>query len=244
MVNAEKKGVRVVQLELFRHGGKRAGAGRKPKGEQALCPRDARIGLASRFPVLVTVRVRTGLPSLRGTACTHVVFESLELASPGSGFRIVHGSVQTNHLHLILEACDADALARGMCGLLTRIARGLNRAWRRRGTVFTDRYHAHVLRSPLEVRRALVYVLHNAKKHGSLVRGVDPLSSGPWFDGWRESLDEKRTLAPRGQESPFAPARTWLLSIGWRRHGLIGLDESPLSAAHRARERARQPSSK
>ncbi len=171
---------------------------------------------------------------MRCGAYLRVVDESLGRASAESGFRIVHGSVQTNHLHLIVEARDAAALARGMCGLLVRIARGLNRAWGRRGKILADRYHACVLRTPLEVRRALVYVLHNAKKHGSLVRGVDPFSSGPWFDGWREPLDEGAVINLLRQNSPFATARTWLLSVGWRRHGLIGLGESPLPAARRA----------
>ncbi len=204
MAIARKTRGRTLQLALFRHGGRRAGAGRKPKGEQALCPRYVRPRLASRVPVLVTIRWLTGLPSLR---CA-------------TSLRVVHGSVQSNHLHLIVEARDAAALARDMCGLLVRIERGLNRAWGRRGKILADRYHA--------------CVLHNAKKHGSLVRGVDPFSSGPWFDGWRELLDEVAVLTLREQNSPFATARTWLLSVGWRRHGRIGLGESPLPAARRA----------
>jgi hypothetical protein len=70
------------------------------------------------------------------------------------------------------------------------------------------------------VRSALVYVLQNARHHGLRLLGIDPCSSGPWFDGWRQGI----VLAIG---SPGAPARTWLLREGWRRHGLIGIEECP-----------------
>ena len=62
------------------------------------------------------------------------------------GFKLVHYSVQGNHLHLLVEARDERALSRGMNGLGVRVARGLNRVMRRHGRVLADRYHAHILR--------------------------------------------------------------------------------------------------
>jgi len=116
-----------------------------------------------------------------------------------------------------------------MQGLLVRVARALNRAWARKGPVFLDRYHARALPSPLEVRRALMYVLHNARRHGLRIAGVDACSSGPWFDGW-----SRRVVAPK-RAFPGALARSWLLRLGWRRHGLIGTDETPRHAPLRIR---------
>ena len=43
------------------HGGRRAGAGRKPKGEKAGVSHRERAALAMRFPVHVTVKLRQGL---------------------------------------------------------------------------------------------------------------------------------------------------------------------------------------
>jgi hypothetical protein len=63
-------------------------------------------------------------------------------------------------------------------------------------------------------------VLQNAKRHGLRLLGVDPYSSGPWFDGWKQGI----VLASQG---PAARAKTWLLREGWRRHGLIGIEECP-----------------
>jgi REP-associated tyrosine transposase len=103
-----------------------------------------------------------------------------------------------------------------------RIARALNALWRRRGSVFADRFHERALRTPREVRAALVYVLQNARRHGIRVLGVDPYSSGAWFEGWTARITDATKLPPI-----LSGARTWLLGDGWLRHGRIRFDESP-----------------
>ena len=57
---------------------------------------------------------------------------------------VIEYSIQSNHLHFVAEAQDEIALARGMKGLLVRVAEALNRAWERTGRVVGDRYHARV----------------------------------------------------------------------------------------------------
>jgi hypothetical protein len=104
------------------------------------------------------------------------------------------------------------------------LARALNKLWNRKGSVFGDRYHARTLRTPREVRSALLYVLQNARHHGMRVRGIDPCSSGAWFDGWAQKV------AAPARPQAAAAAQTWLLRVGWRRHGLIRLDEEPRRA--------------
>jgi hypothetical protein len=98
----------------------------------------------------------------------------------------------------------------------------VNRLLCRRGHVWSDRFHSRMLRTPREVRNALVYVLNNFRKHVRSARGFDPCSSARWFDGWRG-------VRPMTTEKPMvAAARTWLAHAGWRlRLPLIGLAESP-----------------
>jgi REP element-mobilizing transposase RayT len=168
----------------------------------------------------VTVRLRPGLPSLRETAARVRVMRAFRGGRERFGFRLVQYSLQPNHLHLIAEAEDRTALSRGMQGLLVRIAHALNDLWKHAGSVFADRFHARALRTPREVRVALVYVLQNARRHGFSLRGADPCSSGPWFDGWKDLL---ATAVGR----PVVSAQTWLLCEGWRRGGLIGIEECP-----------------
>jgi hypothetical protein len=223
LASVMKRKPRQREFGFVNWGGKRRGAGRKPKGERAGVSHARRARLAARFPVLVTLRLCAGLPNLRFDDSHAVVKQALASGSR-EGFRVVHYSVQSNHVHLLVESRDERALARGMIGLGVRIARGLNRLWRRAGQVFADRYHAVLLRTPRAVRCALVYVLQNARKHGAWVaRRPDVYSSGEWFDGWRAT---GWNLA-QTSFSFLERARTWLLAVGWRRHGLIGVLEAP-----------------
>lgn len=219
---AEKS--RQLALPLHTHGGRRPGAGRKP-GPRPIVPRVAREPLASRYPVHVTLRVLEQVPSLRQEPMCSTLLEALAAGSDRLGMRVVHYSVQGDHLHLIVEARDATSLQRGVQGLSIRIAKALNRIMDNKGKVFADRYHARILRTPREVRAALVYVLGNAHKHerakGQRLVGVDPRSSGPWFDGWRNGTVVGRAAGPRAS----VPAGTWLLQTGWRRHGLLDVGE-------------------
>ena len=143
-------------------------------------------------------------------------------AANRDAFRVVHFSVQTDHVHLIVEADSRDDLRRGLNSLNCTAARAVNRAWQRSGPVWGDRYHARALTTPREVRNGLVYVLLNFRKHLRAPPLVDPLSSGAWFDGWSHNQE------PPSQPSPVAGPRTWLGTVGWRRAGgLIRTAETP-----------------
>jgi REP element-mobilizing transposase RayT len=207
-------------------GGKRKGAGRKPAGAKAGVPHQARPTLASRHPVHITLRVVPEVASLRTKEKLDALKRAFRAASDRGGFRLVHFSVQGNHMHLIVEASDRDVLTRGVKGLEVRVARRLNQLAGRSGRVFGDRYHAHQLKTPREVRAALAYVLLNHRRHGDAREGarIDRCSSGMYFDGWRLPV---RAPPPDPDGPVVAAPRTWLLSVGWRRRGLIGLSEIP-----------------
>jgi REP element-mobilizing transposase RayT len=171
--------------------------------------------------VHVTLRARAGLPSLRSPRAFGAVRRALSAASR-SDFRLVHFSVQSDHVHMIVEAQDKRALCRGLRGLTIRTARATNRALQRRGALWGDRYHARPLPTPREVRNGLAYVIGNFRKHRPADRSpIDPCSSAPWFDGFLETIPEPLDPAPTSR------SRTWLASTGWRRHGRISIHEGP-----------------
>lgn len=210
-----------------RWGGARRGAGRKrAPGRRPSVAHRARPQHDSRHPALITLRARPGVDWLR-TPVAYRALESALGAASRETFRVVHFSVQTDHVHLIVEAGSADASSRGLRGLAIRCALAVNRAMRREGALWGDRYHASALRTPRMVRNALVYVLANARKHLRVRGGLDPCSSARFFDGFREGADG---LASPIGEPPTRAARTWLLRVGWRRHGLLGRDEGPVAA--------------
>jgi hypothetical protein len=189
----------------------------------------------------VTLRVRPGVPSLRGGALVHEWRRSLAEANERGSFRVTHYALQGDHAHLIVEAHGKEALACGMKSIGARLARAVNRVGRRSGPVLDGRYHHRSLRSPREVRRALAYVILNARRHLAKSRGVsrsapahlDGASSARWFDGWRPEIASR--LPSASGTSEVARPRTWLLRVGWRRHGLIDPAEVPGVASTESR---------
>jgi len=214
------------------HGGWRPGAGR-PRG-RTRCAHVARAEFPRRHPQHVTLRVRAGVASLRRFRPLRAIKQAIARAQRGERFAVVHFAVLATHVHLIVEAEGATALARGMQGLAVRIARGVNRALDRRGELFAERYHARALTTPRQTRNALRYVMCNARHHTpSGVRlsrcWIDPCSSAAWFDGWREPIRAREPWLREllAEAPPTAPPSVWLLTTGWKRRGLLGFDEAP-----------------
>ena len=172
----------------------------------------------------VTLRARSGLPSLRSERI-HGMLRSVLLDQRkrryAAAFQVVEFSVQRDHLHLIVEAKGLAAhreLRSGVSGLVIAFAKRLNMMLGRRGKVWADRWHGRDLGSPTEVRNALVYVFRNVAKHGTRMIGdgvVDAVSSAPRFNGWTAPLGWTLDNGPW----PDTPPTTWLLGEGWRTRG-------------------------
>src|SRR5262245_2586566 len=156
-------------------------------------------------PAHVVLRIRRGLPWLR-TPKTHRVLErAFRNSKKKDGFRLIEYSVQQNHLHLVVEADHRRKLTRGMQGLMIRIAKALNRFWRRRlGHVFADRYFALAIVHHTQLWRTLRYVRMHGRKHGVWLRKdqPDPYSSGRWLTRWCQWDSVRRPLRSRPVEFP------------------------------------------
>ena len=150
MLNQMRKFRKRRQLDLhFRQrGGRRPGAGRKPVGDRAGVSHRTRNPVASRHPVHVTLKFRRELGNLRRQSTFNALERALVAGKVGRGFRVVHFSVQSDHIHMMCEAKDALSLGKGIQGLCIRMARALNTLLKRKGTVFADRYHAQILKTP------------------------------------------------------------------------------------------------
>jgi len=212
-------------------GGRRPGAGR-PRIHASRVAHETREKIPSGCPVHVTLKVRGDVPRLRTKRLVRAFRRSLAQGCERGEFRVVHYAIQTNHVHLLVEARGKAALARGMKSLGARFARAVNRTFARKGPVLRERFHHRALRTPAEVRNALAYVLLNVRKHWRERTGAAPparfdtASSGAWFDGWRRPPPGLDSEGPRD----VAPARSWLLRVGWRRRGLIDPLEVPGTA--------------
>jgi REP element-mobilizing transposase RayT len=229
-------------------GGKRVGAGRPRRNPAlALRPRGkgyvrhtARAEVDPRHPQHVTLTVLEDISHLRSRDMYAVVKHALRVAGEYDDFRIVHFSVQGNHIHLLVEADSKEALAKGMQGFEISLAKLINvvmtrkRRQKRKGQVFADRYHVRAITSVRGTRNALCYILNNWRHHPRSARGpllvdgkLDPYSSAILFAGWKEKTVPEIHIPP-DYEPPFVRApETWLLQKGWKRAKPISCWEVP-----------------
>ncbi|MEJ7596695.1 MAG: transposase [Kofleriaceae bacterium] len=160
-------------------GGARPGAGRKrnERGQDiAHAPRPA---LSSRHPIHVVLRVVKWMPRLREGQTYRQIRRVLLRYLGRDDFRVVHVSIQHNHLHLLVEAADQYALSRAMQSFAINAARAIRRSMRSHGKVFAYRYHATQIRTPYHARHALAYVLNNWRRHREDCASVHALAAKP-----------------------------------------------------------------
>jgi REP element-mobilizing transposase RayT len=231
---------RHVQQQLFRPGGNRRRAGRKPKGARAGSRHQARPAFKPNHALHVVLRIVPAVGNMRRRALYKAMREATITAALRERFRIVHISIQRNHVHMLAEAKDKLALARGMQGFQISAARHINTALavgyrRRRGSVFADRYHLEVITSPTRTRHVLNYVLNNWRKHKEDQQGlartwlVDPYSTGILFPDWKELEDRALMWPIRATYDPLVVRRpeSWLLRESWKRVGSISVHDVP-----------------
>lgn len=182
-----------------------------------------------RHPVQVTLRALPTAPPFRRQRTYEIIRTVFAQASVG-GFRVIHFSVQHDHIHLIVEAEEKAHLSSHLRSLIIRIAKRLNRVLGRAGRLWADRYHRCDLTSPRAVRRALVYVMCNFKNHvhRPFLDAFDVFSSAFWFKRWRRPFGLPARFLDDGTGPPVVDAETWLLSYGWQILGRpIDVDDTP-----------------
>jgi REP element-mobilizing transposase RayT len=234
---------RHLQLDLRfadRRGGRRRNKGGRPKkGERASERHEVRPALKASQPVHVILRSHKVVGTLRRREIYQAVRKAMQASLHRDNARIVHLSIQGTHIHMLVEAHDRMALARGMQGFQISAAKRINAAMskrlghRRKGTVFPDRYHARIITNPHQARNCLAYVLNNWKKHrehaSAWTRGwkIDAFSSASTFPGWSD-VDVTALGWPSTYEPlPVWEPKTWLLREGWKKYGLLRSTEVP-----------------
>jgi len=202
---------------IFQRGGKREGAGRPKKKKTKMCPQvHLKREAVGKYPVHITLRLVDGLPSLRSKKM-YRLFKMALLKGQCFGLNICHFSLLKNHFHLICEADDESGISKGMQSIAISLAKKINFECRRKGKVFFDRYHIHILKTLREVRTTLRYVLLNAAKHLKRAPYVDPYSSGCVFLDWKKLIGKKLRCCYSSEIAVIVSRPQYFgLKVGWK----------------------------
>jgi hypothetical protein len=111
----------------------------------------------------VTVRATATIAKL-GLQRAQRLLERARAAALRAEFHIIAVAARRRSIELVVEASDRYALARGMQGFEIRAARACNRAGKRSGCVFVDRYRALPL-ATVDARRAALAALSHHRAH-------------------------------------------------------------------------------
>lgn len=170
-----------LNLNRGRHGGRRTGSGRKRIHSRGVAHR-TREKVSSRTPCHVNFKFRCNIKNKFALRLLKRAIVRARL----TGLRVIHFSLQSNHVHLIIEPINNDILTKGMRSLTITFAKGLQK-----GKVQVERYHLHVLRSIKEARNAAFYVLFNKQKHEKgICSTIDEYTSLLGMKDWRKLVKE------------------------------------------------------
>jgi REP element-mobilizing transposase RayT len=156
------------------------GAGRKPisAAKRKYIPHRHRSEIPSGKPVHVTIKLNHGVV---GTLRNKILFKRIQRAitlARRKGIRLVHFTVQKDHIHLMIESENKIQLARSMQSLKISLAKSLLFLTQNKiAKVFKDRYHVHILKTLKEIKNTKLYILGNASKHGVIKDKFDTFSS-------------------------------------------------------------------
>ncbi len=167
---------RQQKLNIYRgkRGGRRPGSGRKRIHSKGVAHRH-REKVHHRHPMHINFKVVKGVSNLRNKTILKALKRAIVNARR-MGLKVNQYSLQSNHVHLVVEAGSNHILTKGMRSLTITFAKRINGIFKREGKVQKERFHLHILRTLREVKNALRYVLNNHEKHTGK-KGVDVYSA-------------------------------------------------------------------
>jgi REP element-mobilizing transposase RayT len=101
------------------------------------------------------------------------------------GLKIIHYSLEHDHVHLFAEGESNLILSKGMQGLGVSLSKRINNALKIKGQRYKTRYHLRVLKSATEVKNVINYILKNGIKHKRCKTVINAFNSAIVLHEWR-----------------------------------------------------------
>lgn len=93
------------------------------------------------------------------------------------GLKIVHYSLEHDHVHLYTECESNVILTKAMKAFGVSLAKNINKYFSSKGQVYKTRFHLRILKSASEVKNVINYILKNGIKHKRANSIFDPYNS-------------------------------------------------------------------
>lgn len=124
----------------------------------------------------LTIKVRENKADIKTKKILKALHHAIKRARLKE-LKIIHYTLEHNHLHLLVEASDNLILHKGMQALGITLSKAINKIKKLKGGVYKHRYHFRKLNSRRELINVLYYIFKNGIKHKRTLSMIDPYNS-------------------------------------------------------------------
>jgi REP element-mobilizing transposase RayT len=151
------------------------GAGRPAINDPGIRHRERPI-LTKPTSLHLTVKILRAKAKLKNKIILSILKRSIMNARK-KGLRVIHYSLEYDHIHLLIEADDNFILGKGMQAFGVTFSKALNRMRKMRGAVYKHRYHFRKIIGARQLKNVLNYLFTNGLKHNTAKSILNPFNS-------------------------------------------------------------------
>ncbi|MDD4973652.1 MAG: transposase [Bacteriovorax sp.] len=112
----------------------------------------------------LTVKIKKIKAELKNKSVLSILKRAI-LNARKQGLKVIHYSLEYDHVHLLIEADNNHILSKGMQSFGVTISKAINRMRKLKGGVYKHRYHFRKISSPRQLKNVLNYIFNNGIKH-------------------------------------------------------------------------------
>ncbi len=124
----------------------------------------------------LTIKVKKKKAEIKNKSVLKILKRAI-LNARKQGLRVIHFSLEYDHVHLLIEADNNLILGKGMQAFGVTLSKAINRLKKLKGGVYKHRYHFRQISSTRELKIVMNYIFTNGLKHGTAKSILNPFNS-------------------------------------------------------------------
>lgn len=114
----------------------------------------------------LTIKIAKEKSNLKNKEVLSILKRAI-LNSRKMGLRVIHFTLEYDHIHLLIEAENNHLLGKGMQSFGVTLSKAINKLKKTSGQVYRHRYHFRKITSARQLKNVMNYIFRNGLKHGT-----------------------------------------------------------------------------
>ncbi|MGZ3789032.1 MAG: transposase [Bacteriovorax sp.] len=124
----------------------------------------------------LTVKIKKNRADMKNKSVLGLLKRAIKNARR-QGLKVIHYSLEYDHVHLLIEADNNYILGKGMQAFGVTLSKAINRMRKLKGGVYKHRYHFRHISSARELKNVMNYIFTNGLKHKTAKNIMNPFNS-------------------------------------------------------------------